>query len=140
MRSIVEKVILLQRVDVFAEVPSEHLAVLADAAEEVAALPGDVLYRENDPADALFLVLDGRVRMHQGEQTITEAGPGEAFGTWALLDEEPRLVCATALEDTSLLRVDREDFVDLMADRVQIAQGVLRAVSRRLRNLAARST
>lgn len=140
MRSIVEKVILLQHVDVFATVPTEHLALLADAAQEISVLADDVLYRESDPADCLYLVLDGRVRLHQGDRTISEPDAGQAFGTWALLDSEPRLVGATALDDSTLLRIDREDFIDLMADRVQIAQGVLQAVSRRLRGLAVRST
>jgi CRP-like cAMP-binding protein len=139
MRSIVEKVILLQRVDVFADVPTEPLSVLAASADEVNVLEGDAVYREGERADALYLVLDGRIRLHQGERAIGEVGPGEAFGTWALFDEEPRLGDATALESSALLRIDREEFIDLMADHVQIAQGVIRAVSRRLRALAERS-
>ena len=137
MRTVIEKVILLQDVDVFADVPTENLAVLAAIANEVSLLDGDVLYREADPADALYLVLDGRVRLRQGDRSISEAGPGEAFGTWALFDEEPRLVTAETSADTTLLRIDRDDFVDLMADHVQIAQGVIKAVARRLRGLAA---
>lgn len=136
MRTVIEKVILLQDVDVFAEVPTENLAVLAAIAEETSLLEGDVLYREEDPADALYLVLDGRVRLHRGERAISEAAPGEAFGTWALFDEAPRLVTATATADTTLLRIDRDDFIDLMADHVRIAQGVIKTVARRLRGLA----
>lgn len=139
MRSIVEKVILLQRVDVFADVPTEPLSVLAASADEVNVLEGDAVYREGERADALYLVLDGRIRLHQGDRSFGEIGPGEAFGTWALFDEEPRLGDATALESSALLRIDREEFIDLMADHVQIAQGVIRAVSRRLRALAERS-
>ena len=137
MRTVIEKVILLQDVDVFAEVPTENLAVLAAIADEISLLDGDTLYRQHDPADALYLVLDGRVALRRGERTISEAGPGEAFGTWALFDEEPRLVSAAVVADATLLRIDRDDFVDLMADHVQIAQGVIKAVARRLRGLAA---
>jgi CRP-like cAMP-binding protein len=140
MRTVIEKVILLQDVDVFTEVPTENLAVLAAIADEVSLLEGDTLYRQHDPADALYLVLDGRVALRRGERTISEAGPGEAFGTWALFDEEPRLVSAEVVADATLLRIDRDDFVDLMADHVQIAQGVIKAVARRLRGLAARGT
>jgi len=134
---VIEKVILLQDVDVFAEVPTENLAVLAAIADEISLLEGDTLYRQHDPADALYLVLDGRVALRRGERTISEAGPGEAFGTWALFDEEPRLVNAEVVADATLLRIDRDDFVDLMADHVQIAQGVIMAGARRLRGLAA---
>jgi len=138
--TVVEKVILLQDVDVFAEVPGEQLAVLASIAEEERHLAGDVLYREGETADALYLVLDGRVTMTQNGRAITEAGPGEAFGTWALFDEEPRLATAAAAADVTVLRVDRDDFTDILADHVEVAQGVLRTVARRLRGLAARAS
>ena len=133
MLSVVEKVIFLQNVDVFAEVPTEQLATLATIAEEVNVLKGDVIYRENEYSDALYLVLDGRVRLHQADREITVVAAREAFGTWALFDEEVRLVTATAEEDSHLLCLNRDDFVDLLADHVQIAQGVLKTVARRLR-------
>lgn len=135
MLTVVEKVIFLQNIDVFSEVPTEQLASLAAIAEEVSYLKSDVIYRENEYSDALYLVLDGRVRLHRDDKDIAVAENKEAFGTWALFDEEVRLVTATAEEDSRLLRIDREDFVDLLADQVQIAQGVIRTVARRLRNL-----
>lgn len=135
MLTVVEKVIFLQNIDVFSEVPTEQLASLAAIAEEVSYLKGDVIYKENEYSDALYLVLDGRVRLHRDDKDIAVAENKEAFGTWALFDEEVRLVTATAEEDSHLLRIDREDFVDLLADQVQIAQGVIKTVARRLRNL-----
>ena len=66
---------------------------------------------------------------------IAVVGAKEAFGTWALFDTTPRVVTATALSDAHLLRVEREEFVDLLAAHVQIAQGVLQTVASRLRRL-----
>lgn len=138
--TVIEKVILLQDVDVFAEVPGEQLAVLASIALEERHLAGDVLYREGEAADALYLVLDGRVVLTQQGREITVAGAGEAFGTWALFDESPRLATAAAASDVTVLRIDREDFADILADHLPVAQGVLRTVARRLRGLAARAS
>lgn len=138
MLTTIEKVIFLQNIDVFAEVPSEQLALLASIAEEEDYSQDEIVYREDEPADALYLVLDGKVRLHRGEQEISQATNKDAFGTWALFDEEPRVVTATVVEDALLLRVDREDFVDIMADNVQIAQGVMRTIVKRLRNLVER--
>ena len=138
MLSIVEKVILLQNIDVFSEVPTEQLASLAAIADEVEHIKGDQIYKENDPSDALYLVLEGKVRLHRGDQDISTAEKDQAFGTWALFDEEPRVVTATAIEDCRLIRVDREDFIDLLADHVQIAQGVIKTVVKRLRSLVER--
>lgn len=138
MLTTIEKVIFLQNIDLFAEVPSEQLALLASIAEEVDFVAGEIIYREDEPSDALYLVLDGKVRLHRGEQEIAQAANKEAFGTWALFDEEPRVVTATVVDDALLLRVDREDFVDLLADNVQIAQGVMKTVVKKLRGLVER--
>lgn len=138
MLTVIEKVIFLQNVDVFDDVPSEQLAYLAAIAEEVSYLKDEVIYRRSEPSDALYLVLQGGVRLHQDGRDITLAGPRQAFGTWALFDEEPRVVTATAVEDTNLLRVDREDFIDLLADHVQITRGILKKMAGRLRGLLGR--
>jgi CRP-like cAMP-binding protein len=138
MLTVIEKVILLQNIDVFSEVPSEELALLAAVAEEVDFLKGDVIFAENDSADALYVVLEGRVRLHRSEEDISIADASEAFGAWALFDDVPRVVTATAVKDTRVLRVDREDFIDLLADHVQLARGVLKAVVKRLRSLVER--
>jgi len=47
-------------------------------------------------------------------------------------------VTATTLEDAHLLKIDKEDFVDLLADHVQITQAILKTMARRLRGLMAR--
>ena len=138
MLTVIEKVIFLQNIDVLAEVPTEALAALAAIAEEVSYESGENIYKENDSPDALYFVLDGRVRLHKGDQNIVTVENKQAFGTWALFDESPRLVTATVEDDCDLLRIDRDDFIDLLADNVQITQGVLKMMARRLRGLVER--
>lgn len=138
MLTTIEKVMLLQNVDVFSLVPTEQLAYLAAIAKETSVPKGSTIYRENDPADSLFLVIEGSVRLHKGTQEITTARANHAFGTWALFDEEFRLVTATASEDSRLLKIDREDFVEILADHVQISQGILKTLAGRLRNIVDR--
>lgn len=135
MLTVVEKVIFLQHVDVFSEISTEQMAYLAAIVEEVSFPNEKNIYQEQDRADAIYLVLEGRVRLHRNGTEIAVMGPQQAFGTWALFDEEPRVATATTLEHTRLLRVGREDFIDLLSDHVQITQGVLRALSNRLRGL-----
>jgi len=138
MLTVIEKVIFLQAVDVFEEIPSEQLAYLAAIAEEISCLKDDEIYRADDPSDAMYLVLDGKVKMHRDGRVVTVAGPGDAFGTWALFDEEPRIVMATVIEDAKLLRIYREDFYDLLADNVQITEGIFKALVKRMRTLIER--
>ncbi len=139
MLSPIEKVLILQGVDVFSEMPTDQMAALAAIAREVSVLDGDKIYRENDRPDALYLVLQGKVSLHQGEQLVVEVGPKESFGTWALFDDEPRVMAATAQQDSRLLRLDSGEFNDLLADDVRIAKGIIRTVARRLRELAGRA-
>jgi CRP-like cAMP-binding protein len=138
MMTVIEKVLFLQNVDVFSSVPSEQLAYLAAVAGEIDCSSGDSVYKEGDASTAMYLVLHGRVRLHRGDNEIAQAGPREAFGTWALFDQEPRVASATTMEDTRLLKIDRDDFVDLLADHVQITEGVLKTMVDRLRGLVDR--
>ncbi|MEE8577618.1 MAG: cyclic nucleotide-binding domain-containing protein [candidate division Zixibacteria bacterium] len=138
MLTVIEKVIFLQNVDVFSDVPTEQLAYLAAIAEELNFAEGEVIYKVHEPSDALYLVLEGSVKLHIDDREITQAGPEDAFGTWALFDDEPRVTSATVLSESRLLRIDRDDFVDLLADHIQITQAILKSVVSRLRNLVER--
>lgn len=135
MLTTVEKVLLLREVDIFSQVSTQELAYLAAILEEKPCAAGEVVYQQQDPADSMYLVVSGRVRVYREQLEITVAGQGEAFGTWALFDEEPRLSAAATVEDTLLLRLDKEDFIDLLADNVEITQGVLKALVKRMRSL-----
>ena len=138
MLSTLEKVIFLQNVDVFAKIPSEQLAHMAAIAEELSFAAGDDIYQADDPSDALYVVLEGKVRLHRGDEEITVANATEPFGTWALFDTTPRVATATAVDDVKALCVDREDFLDLLSDHVQITDGVLQSLVGRLRGLLER--
>ena len=135
MLTVIEKVIFLQNVDVFAKVPTEDLAYLASIAEETTYMAGDEIFKVDDPSDALYLVLDGTVKLHRADEEISVAGARDAFGTWSLFDDEPRVVTASVADDARLLKIDRDDFFDLLADHVQITQGVLKTMAGRLRGL-----
>ncbi len=135
MYSVIEKVVLLQDIDVFKEVRVEDLAHLALIAEEVTFLPKDELYEMNESPDSLYLVIRGKVRLHTNGEEIGVTEERGAVGVWALFDDEPRVATATALEHTETLRISREDFYDLLSDHVRIAESVLKSFARKLKAL-----
>jgi CRP-like cAMP-binding protein len=135
MLSIVEKVIFLQSVEVFSEIPTEQLSYLAAIAEEVAYSSDENIYEFEAPSDSLYVVLEGKVRLHRNGEEISVAERNDSFGTWALFDDTPRVTNATAAEDTRLLCIHREDFLDLLSDHVRITEGVLKTLVGRLRGL-----
>jgi CRP-like cAMP-binding protein len=138
MLTTVEKVIFLQDVDVFQSISTSDLAYLAAITEELEASVDAVLFKEGDASDSMYLVIEGNVSLLRNGTELTTAGFKEVFGTWALFDDEPRLVAAVATEPSRLLRIEKDDFIDLLADHVQITQGVFKAMVSRLRSLANR--
>ena len=134
---LIEKVFLLQRIDLLQDARSAHLALLGSIAEEVEADPGTVLIRKDEPTDALYVVIDGEVTLEGVADQQLVAEEGEAFGTWALIDEAPSLVTATVSSPVRLLRITRSEFYDLLADHPELALGLLQGLARRVRTLVA---
>jgi CRP-like cAMP-binding protein len=92
----------------------------------------------DDASDGMYLVLEGEIRLHRGETEVTVAKSGDAFGTWSLFDDEHRVVSATARLESRLLKIDKDDFIELLADHVELTQAVLKSIVRRLRGLLSR--
>jgi hypothetical protein len=131
----VEKVVTLKSVPMFARASEEELADIAAILEEVAVREGETVFRKGDLGDSLYVIVEGRVRVFDEERTITELGERDVFGELALLDPEPRIATIAALEDTQLLRLDREAFAELMAGNIDIVRGVLGVLCERLRRV-----
>ncbi len=134
----IEKVIFLQDVDVFQSITTEDLAHLASITEEIDLPEGAHVYREGDHPDSMYMVIDGVVKLHRDGVEVMRAGHKDTFGTWALFDDQPRVASATVLEPASLLRIDRDEFYDLLADHTKITQGILKVIASRLRSLMSR--
>lgn len=130
-----ERVLILKGADLLKDVGPRHLLGLAEAAREVEISKGQTLYEEEDPADALYMVVEGRVRLSTGDQTTSEVGPGEAFGTWALVDDSKRGQRAECIEDGLALELQREDFYERAAGDLTLLREVLRVLAKRLRSL-----
>lgn len=135
MLTIVEKALFLQEIDIFKHTLTEDLAHIAEITKEIECRPNEIIFNEGDISDAMFMVIEGRIRLTRGGHEVMVAEKKDAFGTWALFDDEPRVSSATSIGETRLLRIDKEDFIDLLADHVRITQSLLKTVVKRLRNL-----
>ncbi len=134
MLSTVEKVIILKGVSIFAETPDEVLAEVAPLLKEVEVAGGETIFEKGDMGSALFIVIDGRVRVHSGDKTLRELGDRDIFGEMAALDPEPRSASITAIESTRLFRLEQEALYELMADRIEVVRGVISVLCQRLRH------
>jgi len=126
--TVIERVVALQRTPLFAEVPGRTLAAVARRAEEVAVAAGQAVIAEGAVDDHLFAVVRGRLRVHQGDRTLTVLDAGATVGELAALVPEPRSASVTALEPAMLLRIDKGVLDELLADRPELARGVIAAL------------
>lgn len=133
MISTVEKVLFLKSVDLFKEIPGEDLAQIAQIADEVEFDAGQAIFKEGDLGESLYLILEGRVRIHRGEHTLAELQEKECFGEMSILDSEPRSASVTALADLVALKIQREDFGEILASKSEIARGIISVLTSRLR-------
>lgn len=133
MISTVERVLFLKSAELFAEIPGEDLAQVAQIAEELDFEAGAYLMEEGQLGDGMLLIIDGRVSVQKGEKEITQLGPKECVGELSILDAQPRSASVFALNPVRALRISREDFYELMVEKRGIAQGIIKVLSRRLR-------
>jgi HEAT repeat protein len=133
MYATVEKILFLKSAPVFAHVSGEDLAALARVAEVETYAPGQPIFREGEIGDALYVIVRGKVGIASGGEHLADLGPGEAFGEMAVLDEVPRSATASSEEETEVLRIGSEEFYEILHEQVEIAEGVIRMLTRRLR-------
>ena len=134
MYSTVEKVLFLKSAPVFERVSGEDLAPLARVAEVEIYSKGEPITREGETGDALYIVIRGQVVISVEGRMLATLGPGEAVGEMAVLDSSPRSATATADEETEVLRIGSEEFYEVLHEQVEIAEGIIRLLSSRLRD------
>ena len=130
---VIERVFLLQRVEVFSDTPSHHLARIALLAKEVEADAGAMLLRGTEKADAMYVVIDGELRGEWPGRATRPVGPGEAVGALAILDDAPIGLDVRVVRKSRLLRLTRRDLRDLLHDHPDLAVSLLRGTAARLR-------
>jgi CRP-like cAMP-binding protein len=141
VRHTAETLKLLHQVALFEGVSLEALGLIAQRLTERSFAAGEVVFREGDPGDRLFLVLTGRMHIYVERQgatiTYTRVQAGEGFGEMALIDEAPRSATVQAEEPSYCLTLDKQDFTALLAAHPQIALGIMKSLSQRLRHTSA---
>jgi CRP-like cAMP-binding protein len=132
---------LLATTEFFADAPRGVLAAIADAGTVRHLVRGDVLFREGDVADSLYLVLSGRIAIaianpiDHRETVVSLMETGDLFGEIAMLDDGPRSAMARALEPTDVLSIPFEPAVQAFRSDPQMLWGVTRLLAHRLRTM-----
>jgi len=133
MVTIVERVLFLKSVDLFSQIPGNVLSRIAEITREEQIPEGSVVLRQGDPGTGLYVVMKGSLQLLVDGNEVARLGEKQFFGEMSLFDSEPVSATVTALTDVDLLRLEPHDFSDLMAERVEVAHGLIAVLIRRLR-------
>ncbi|MEI6506147.1 MAG: cyclic nucleotide-binding domain-containing protein, partial [Planctomycetota bacterium] len=131
----IEKVFILKSVSIFAHLAEERLAEIASILAEVDFRPDEPIITKGDVGDSMYIIMHGKVRIHDEGKNLATLGDRDILGEIAILDHQPRLASATAVDDVRALRLDRDAFYELMSDHIEMVTGVLQVLCERLRKL-----
>jgi CRP/FNR family cyclic AMP-dependent transcriptional regulator len=97
---------------------------------------GDVLFREGESGDTMFVLQSGEVRISKegrdGHKTLAVLGPGEFFGEMAILNAKPRTATAEVTEKARVLVIDARTFEQMVVSNAEIAVRLIKKLARRL--------
>lgn len=124
---------LLQRVSIFNGIPQELLLSLAERLQLEQSDSGNTIINKGDEGNSMFVIAEGRVKIHDGEHVVAILEAGNFFGEFSLLDEAPRSMSVTALENISVIKISRVLFFELLQSQPEVAKKIISALTNRLR-------
>lgn len=143
MADFFDRIVILKSTSIFSEVSTDDLRVVVEEMQEDAYFPGERVFEINDPSDRMYIVLTGKIgiSIHRDPKVkdfVSEVGPGECFGEMGPIDGSPRSGTAHVLEDSLLLYLDKLKLHGLIASYPELALGLLRGMSMRVRQTSAK--
>ena len=129
---------LLKKIPFLSALTPAHLREVYRLGQEVQLAAGQPVFAKREDADALFIVLSGRIKIFTNfggkkRKTFAYLKEGEFFGEMALVEDLPRTASAQAVEASRLLWIRKTDFQRLLTRDPRLALYLLKTVCARLR-------
>ncbi len=129
------RVIFLKTVSIFTESPESLLRQIAENLIEMEVSEGSHIVLKGEMGDAMYIIVDGRVKVHDDDYIFSVLNKGDVFGKYYLLDKKERSATVTALSHSFLYRFSQELFYAITRNETTVITGVLRALVGRLRDM-----
>ena len=114
------RIAFLKKIHLFYGLDDEHLAAVAEELDELQVAKGEIIFKQDGPAEGFYMIFGGRVRVvrkQDGKETqLALLVKNDYFGELAIVSNRRRSATVTALEDTSLLILSRDDFNKLFRE------------------------
>jgi CRP-like cAMP-binding protein len=136
---------LLAGTELFGHLDEDSLARLAAVTVTRTIPKGQALFRAGDPGEALFVVVEGLLKVtvssrDGSELVLATLRPPEVFGELSLVDEGPRSASAVAVEPTTLLSLGRADLLDVLTRHPKPLGDLLRSLGALIRRLTGQAS
>jgi CRP/FNR family cyclic AMP-dependent transcriptional regulator len=134
--------VILQQVELFQGLSAAELEALVTSSSSRSFPKNTVVIHENDPADSLFIIETGRVKVYcsdkNGKEFIMNTqSEGDYFGELALLDDSSRSASVRTVEKSSFCIIYKDDFTQVLQDHPNIALKLIGNLAARVRKLTA---
>ncbi len=128
----------LRKVPLFANLTDEDLRQLCRMSETVSVTPGELVCKEGEIGDALYVILDGELavtKLQDGEDVaLAVVRTGELIGEMSLIEQVPRNASVRTLKESRLLAISQAAFQNLIKYSPSAHLAILRTVTARLRS------
>lgn len=125
----------LAEIPFFSEVSNDSLTHLCRELNAETFERNETIFKKGDIGEAMYVILSGKVKVHEDNHVYGYLNQGECFGEYALIDNQVRSAAVTAAEETRVLNIERHHFIDLMGKDSGFAQGILAVMIKRHREL-----
>ena len=137
---ITDKILLLKKIEMFEGLTVSELAAVGSVTEEVRFRPGEVVIKRGEMGETMYLMLDGEVSVHIGDESGSEIEvdrikAGDYFGEMALFEDVPRSATIRTETDSRLLVLHKQEFKEIVREYPQIALTICKVLSSRIRTL-----
>lgn len=138
--SLGEKILLLKEIDIFSGLNAAELAAIAAVTNEQDCPEDQIIIKQNDVGETVFLIIKGKVEvlMEQAdgkEVMLDHIGSGGAFGEMALIDDAPRSATIRTIEPSQFLTLHKQEFKETAMEFPRIALQICSVLSQRIRDL-----
>lgn len=134
--SLEEDALALAKVELFANVATKRLKLLALASSRVLFETGQPLCVQGDEGDEAFILMSGEadVTIETADRvtTVARLKASDVVGELAILRDMPRTATVTAVTDVSTLRIGKQDFLSLLKEFPEVSVEVMRSLAERL--------
>ena len=131
-----EKSEFLRSAELFAELPDNVLMKITEISQEQHYRANHVLFSEEDTANSLYIILKGEVEiLKDGIKVLTHNKPHTCIGEMSIIEENTsRSAMVRCIRNTKMLKILRQDFLDILQQEPKIVEGIFRVLTTKLRN------